>query len=239
MSAATQYRLFSEKLFCRMKMDGFTKRSKSITQKKQGTYSSQLVLYTNKLRGADAIRQTYIVRQSFPEIDDVIYYLENEYFSSQWATGRVWLCKLMPDNVKISGLPNMTAPNGYTHYLDDSMDISLLAEEVYSNIRKYAYPFWETYNSPRAVLAGIEEQRPELKTWAVHGYDLFRLACHLLFCEKKKALTFGEQRIAEAQCDESVRTSITEEILNRAVKLNYDSSGQLLVPPRPADAKVR
>lgn len=185
-----------------------------------------------------AIRQTYIIRQSFPEIDDVIYYLINEYFSSQWATGRVWLCTLMPDDVKISGLPN-AVPNGYTHYLDDNIDISLLVEEVYENIKKYAYPFWETYNSPQAVLIGMEEQRPELKTWAVHGSDLFRLACYLFFCEKEKAFAFCEQRIAEAQCDKSVRTSITEEVLNRAEKLNYDWDGKLLVPARPTDAKIR
>ena len=239
MSAATQYSSFSETLFHRMEIDGFKKRSKSTTQKRQGKCSSQLVLYTNKLRGMDAIRQTYIVRQSFPEIDNLIYYLKNEYFSSRWATGRVWLCTLMPDDVKTSGLPNVMAPNGYTHHLDDNMNISLLVEEVYDNIRKYAYPFWEAYDSPKAILAGIEEQRPELSTWAVLGNDLFRLACYLLFCEKEKALTFCEQRMAATQCDDSVRTSITQEILNRVDKLNYSLDGKLLVPPRPAGAKLR
>jgi len=238
MSAANQYNFFSETLFHRMEADGFKKRNKSTTQKKQGKYSSQLVLYTNKLRGTDAIRQTYIIRQSFSEIDRIIYYLINEYFSSQWSTGRVWLCVLMPDNVKTSGLPNVT-PNGYTHYLHDNMDISALVEEVYDNIKKYAYPFLAAYNSPQAVLTGIEEQRPEFKTWAVHGNDLFQLACYLLFHEKEKALAFCERRMQKARSDDSVRTSITQEILNRADGLNYDSEGKLLVPPRPADAKIR
>jgi len=238
MSAASQYRFFSEALFHHMEADGFKKRNTSTTQKKQGKSFSQLVLYTNKLRGIDAIRQTYIVRQSFPEIDRVIYYLINEYFSSQWATGRVWLCALMPDDVKTSGLPNVT-PNGYTHYLDDNMDISLLAEEVYDNIKKYAYPFLATYNSPQAVLTGIEEQRPEFRTWAVHGSDLFQLACYLLFHEKELALSFCERRMAEAQRDDAVRTSITQEILSRVDSLNYGLDGKLLVPPRPTDAKIR
>lgn len=238
MSAASQYSFFSETLFHHMEVDGFKKRNQSTAQKRQGTSFSQLVLYTNKLRGMDAIRQTYIVRQSFPEIDRVIYYLMNKYFSSQWATGRVWLCALMPDDVKTSGLPNVT-PNGYTHHLDDNMDISLLAEEVYDNIKKYAYPFLATYNSPQAVLTGIEEQRPEFRTWAVHGSDLFQLACYLLFREKELALSFCERRMAEAQRDDGVRTSITQEILSRVDSLNYGLDGKLLVPPRPTDAKIR
>jgi len=238
MSAASQYGFFSEALFHRMEADGFKKRNKFTAQKKQGKYISQLVLYTNKLRGMDAIRQTYIIRQSFPEIDSIIYYLTNEYFSSQWATGRVWLCALMPDDVKTSGLPNVT-PNGYTHYLDDNMDISLLVEEVYGNIEKYAYPFLAAYNSPRAVLTGIEEKRPEFRTWAVHGSDLFQLACYLFFHEKEKALAFCERRMAEARCDGSARTSVTPEILNRVDSLSCGLDGKLLLPPRPADAKIR
>lgn len=237
MRAASQYRLFSEALFHRMEADGFQKRNRSTVQKKQGSSLSQLLLYTNKLRGRDAIRQTYVIRQSFPEVDRVIYYLRNEYFSSQWATGRVWLCALMPEDAKTSGLPNAT-PNGYTHYLDDNMDIALLVEEVYDNIRKYAYPFFAAYPSPRAVLAGVEEQRPEFRTWAVHGNDLFQLACYLLFGEKEKALAFCERRMAQAQC-EGARTAITQEILNRVERLSYGLDGKLLVPPRPADAKVR
>ena len=239
MSAATQYSAFSEELFHRMETDGFKKRSKSITQKKQGNNLSQLLLYSNKLRGIDAIRQTYIVRQSFPDIDNVIYYLSNEYFSSKWSTGRVWLCTLMPIIAKTSGLPNVVAPNGYTHNLDDNMDISRLAEEVYDNITKYAYPFLEEYSSPQAVLLGLEEGCPKLKTWAVQGNDLFQLACYLFFHQKKEALAFCEQRMRAAQCDANVRTSITHEILNRANKLGYDLEGKLLIPPKPKDTKVR
>jgi len=239
MSAASQYSGFSEALFNRMEADGFKKRNRSTTQKKQGKYFFQLVLYTNKLRGMDTIRQTYIIRQSFPEIDRVIYYLENEYFSSQWSTGRVWLCTLMPIIAKNSGLSNAVAPNGYTHYLNDNVDILRLAEEVYDNIAKYAYPFWEKYSSPQAVLLGLEEQRPELKTWAVRGNDLFQLACYLFFREKEKALTFCERRITEAQRDDNVRTSVTQEILNRVESLIYGLDGKLLVPPRPVDAEIR
>lgn len=238
MSAASQYSFFSETLFHRMEADGFKKRNKFTTQKKQGKCLSQLVLYTNKLRGMDAIRQTYIIRQSFSEIDRVIYYLINEYFSSQWATGRVWLCTLMPDDDKTSGLPNVT-PHGYTHYLSDNMDIPLLVEEVYNNIKKYAYPFLAAYTSPRAVLAGIEERRPEFRTWAVHGNDLFQLACYLLLHEKEKALAFCERRMAEVQRDDRARTSITQEVLSRVDRLNYGLDGKLLVPPRPADARIR
>ena len=215
------------------------KKSNSTTQKKQGSIFLRLVLYTNKLRNSGCIRQTYIISQKCPDIDEIIYYLQNEYFSSNWATGRVWLCTLMPVIARTSGLPNAVAPNGYTHYLNDDMDISQLVEEVYNNIVKYAYPFWEKYNSPQAILLGLEKQCPELKTWAVSGSDLFRLACYLFFHEKEKALDFGEQRIAAAQCNDSVRTSITADILNRADKLCYDSDGKLVVPPRPANAKIR
>ena len=70
---------------------------------------ADLLLYTNKLKGTDTIRQTYIIRQSFSEIDNVIYYLENEYFSSQWSTGRVWLCTLMSVTTKTSALSMRTA----------------------------------------------------------------------------------------------------------------------------------
>ena len=239
MSAITQYNAFSKALFHRMELDGFKQRSKSTTQKKQGKYFSQLVLYTNKLRGIDTIRQTYIIRQSFPEIDNVIYYLMNDYFSSQWFTGRIWLCTLMPIIAKTSGLPNAVAPNGYTHYLNDNMDISQLAEEVYNNIAKYAYPFLEEYSSPQTILLGLEEERPKLKTWAVHGSDLFRLACYLFFHQKEKALNFCEQRMKAAQCDDSTRTSITQEILDRADKLEWRSDGSLLVPPKPTNIIVR
>ena len=239
MSSTIQYQTFSDELFRRMEIDGFKRRSKSITQKKQGKQFQQLVLYTNKLRCADTIRQTYIIRQSFPEIDNIIYYLRNEYFSSQWSTGRVWLCTLMPVIAKTSGLPNAVAPNGYTHYLDDNIDILQLVEEVYSNIMKYAYPFLEEYGSPQAVLLGLEEQHPKLKTWAVHGSDLFRIACYLFFHQKEKALTFCEQRMKVAECDDSVRTSITQEILDRVNKLEWRSDGSLLVPPKPANIRVR
>ena len=239
MSATTQYQMFSEELFHRMEVDGFKRRSKAITQKKLGKQSQQLLLYINKLKGADTIRQTYIIRQSFPEIDNVIYYLENEYFSSQWSTGRVWLCTLMPVTAKTSGLPNAVAPNGYTHYLNDDIDIFQLVGEVYDNITKYAYPFLEEYNSPQAILAGLEEQHPELKTWAVQGSDLFRLACYLFFHQKEKALAFCEQRMKTAECDERVRTSITQEIFNRANKLEWSSNGRLLVPPKPTNIRVR
>jgi len=239
MSAATQYQLFSEELFRRMERDGFQKKSRSTAQKKQGTHALRLTLYTNKMRSGDAIRQTYIIGQKYPEIDAVIYYLTNEYFSSKWATGRVWLCTLMPGAAKTCGLPNALAPNGYTHYLDDGTDIPRLAQEVYDNIVRYAYPFWEAYHSPQAVLAGLEEGRPELKAWAVFGSDLFRLACYLLFREKEKALAFCEQRMAAARQDGGVRTSLTPEIRLRAAQLTYGPDGGLLVPPRPADAKVR
>lgn len=239
MSAVTQYQVFSEELFHRMEIDGFKRKSKSITQKKHGKQSQQLVLYTNKLRGIDAIRQTYIIRQSFPEIDNVIYYLINEYFSSRWSTGRVWLCTLMPTIAKTSGLPNAVAPNGYTHYLNDNIDISQLAEEVYGNITKYAYPFLEEYSSAQDVLLGLEEQHPKLKTWAVHGNDLFRLACYLILHEKEKAIKFCEQQLFDAQQDEKIRTSITQEVLDRADKLEWCSDGSLLVPPRPTNVKVR
>lgn len=57
MSAITQYNAFSEALFHRMELDGFKQRSKSTTQKKQRKYFSQLVLYTNKLRGMDRLRR--------------------------------------------------------------------------------------------------------------------------------------------------------------------------------------
>ena len=239
MSAETQYQIFSEELFRRMAIDGFKKKSKSTMQKKHGSRFLRLVLYTNKLRNLDCIRQTYIISQKYPEIDEIIYYLQNEYFSSNWATGRIWLCTLMPVTAKISGLPNAVAPNGYTHYLNDDMDIFQLVEEVYNNIVTYAYPFWEKYNSPQAVLLGLEKQCLELKTWAVSGSDLFQLACYLFFHEKERALAFGKQRLATAQCDDSARTTITAEILMRADKLCYGSDGKLVVPPRPADAKIR
>lgn len=239
MSAAIQYHLFSEELFHRMERDGFKRKNKSITEKKQVAKSQQLVLYTNKLRGIDVIRQTYIIRQSFPEIDHVIYYLQNEYFSSQWSTGRIWLCTLMPITEKTSGLPNAVTPNGYTHYLSDNMDVTLLAEEVYDNITKYAYPFLDEYSSAQAVLSGLEEQDQKLKTWAVHGSDLFRLACYLVLHEKEKALSFCEQRISDAQQDENIRTSITQEVLDRADKLEWSPDGRLLIPPRPPNATIR
>jgi len=222
-----------------MAANGFQRKNKSTAQKKQGNHALRLVLYTNKIKGADAIRQTYIVSQKYPEIDAILYYLTGDYLSSNWATGRVWLCTLMPATAKTSGLPNAVAPNGYTHYLNDNTDIARLTGEVYDNITKYAYPFWEEYPSPQAVLSGLEEQRPELKTWAVFGSDLFQLACYLYFHEKEKALAFCEQRMAAARCDDRVRTSITPEVRSRAAQLSYDPDGRLLVPPRPADTEVR
>lgn len=75
MSAATQYQIFSEELFSRMEIDGFKKKSNSTTQKKQGSIFLRLVLYTNKLRNSGCIRQTYIISQKCPDIDEIIYYL--------------------------------------------------------------------------------------------------------------------------------------------------------------------
>jgi len=229
MSAANQYRLFSEALFRRMEADGFHRRSQTTTQRKQEAGVSQLLLYTNKLRGADAIRQTYILRQTFPQIDRVLYYLVNESFSSRWSTGRVWLSTLMPDAAKTSGLPNAT-PNGYTHYLTDAVDVSALAEEVYDRVQTYAYPFLAAYPTPQAVLTAIEARRPQFRTWAVHGNDLFQLACYLSLRDKETALSFCARRMSEAQSG-GPRTSITPEITARASALLCTPGGPLLPPP--------
>ena len=239
MSATAQFSVFSKLLFERMEKDGFRKRSNSITQKIQGIYPVRLTLYTNKLKGEDAIRQTYIIGQSFPEIDRIIYYLRNEYFSSKWVTGRIWLCTLMPTVAKTTGLPNMVSPNGYTHRIDDNIDIHLLAEEVYSNLKSYAYPFLTKYQSPLDIFCGLVSCEPELKTWAVQGSDLFYLAFYLSNQEQEKAINFCKQKIFANRQDENYRTSITQEILGKVEDLKWSCDGKLLLPPIHAGTKLR